>query len=53
MDDAEVLPVELLMHPPYHIFYVKAFFYWLDYDITEMRILLALSISNHAPNAKH
>ena len=46
MDDAEVLPVELLMHPPYHIFYVKArvddadgFFYWLDYDITEMRIL--------------
>ena len=43
MNDAEVLPVELLMHPPYHIFYVKArvdgFFYWLDYDITEMRIL--------------
>lgn len=42
-DDAEVLPAELLLHPPQPIVYIRTpglveqvdgFFYWVDYDIT-------------------
>ena len=42
MDDTEVLPAELLLHPPYPAVYIKApnliegrdgFFYFVDYDV--------------------
>lgn len=42
-DDTDVLPAELLLHPPHPIVYIKTpgllervdgFFYWVDYDIT-------------------
>lgn len=50
-EDTDVLPAELLTHPPYPVIYIKApglleetdgFWYWADYDInqgtTELRI---------------
>lgn len=42
-DDTDVLPAELLLHPPHPIIYIRTpglleridgFFYWVDYDIT-------------------
>ena len=50
-EETDMLPSELLLHPPYPIIYIKAsglqkqydgFFYWVDYDVsyktTELRL---------------
>lgn len=48
-EDADVLPAELLLHPPYPIVYIRTpglleridgFFYWVDYDITRKGVAL-------------
>lgn len=43
-DDLDILPSQILLHPPYPIIYVKAqtvleamdgFFFWIDYDVNQ------------------
>lgn len=50
-DDTDILPAELLLHPPYPIIYVKCpklvkdtdgFFYWVDYDMNHSSIELRI-----------
>ena len=65
MEDTEVLPAELLLHPPYPAVYIKApnliegrdgFFYFMDYDVeakrTELR-LLWISGDDTIPQVMH
>lgn len=65
--DTEVLPVDLLFHTPYPIFYVKAsnilrntdgFFFWMDFDVNrkthELRIQwLDDDLSHSFPHVLH
>ena len=66
-EDTDILPADLLLHPPYPIIYIKAngllenvdgFFYWADYDTehgtTELRIQwLINSFSASFPQVMH